>query len=370
MKILQVGKFYYPYKGGMETYLYDLCQGLKDKVDLKVLVSNTSFRTLREEVAGVDVIRAGRWFSFASTSISFSFPFYLKSNAADIIQIGHPDPMAGLAYLLTRPSGKLAVMYHSDIVKQKVTYVLYYPFVISLLKKADAVIVTSPQYLESSVILRRFEDKCRVIPIGIDLTRFVKTPFMLKRMKSIRDRFGERIILFIGRLSLYKGVEYLIEAMENVRGTLLIIGTGERFEILRAIVLRKSLDKKIIFLGEVPQNDLPAYLHTSSIFCLPSVARNEAFGICQLEAMACGKPVVSTRLNTGVTYINRDEETGILVPPRRSDALAAALNKLLDSPDLARRMGSKGRLRVEELFTREKMVKSTLRLYEELLSQG
>jgi len=161
-------------------------------------------------------------------------------------------------------------------------------------------------------------------------------------------------------------LDYLVEAMEEVDGSLLIIGRGEREKPLKRAVSEKGLEDRIFLLGEISEDDLPHYLHACSVFCLPSVTRNEAFGVCQLEAMACSKPVVSTRLDTGVTFINRDGETGIVVPPRDSAALAVALNKLLDSPELARRMGGNGRSRVETLFTREKMVEATLRLYKEL----
>ncbi len=368
-RVLQVGKFFYPYKGGVETYLLNLVRGLKDEVNFRVLVSNTTPRTVRETVEGVEVTRVGIWGRLSSTSICPAFPFLLRRYEDDIVQIQHPDPMSAISYLLAAPQGKLVVVYHSDIVRRRWLRAIYRPFLLKLLKKADRIIATSPNYLESSPWLRRFRDKCVVIPMGIDLGLYDKTDLTEAEARKIRRKYGERIVLFVGRLASYKGLDYLIEAMEGVEGRLLIIGRGERAGAPAKLVERKGLGSKIFFLGEVAPEVAP-YLQACSVFCLPSITRNEAFGIAQLEAMASRRPVVSTRLNTGVDYVNQDGVTGILVPPKDSEALRAALNRLLDDPELGRKMGEAGRLKVEKEFTREKMAGETLRLYRELLNFG
>lgn len=369
IKVLQVGKFYFPYRGGMETYLFNLCQGLKDRVDLEVLVSNTSPRTVREKIEGVEVIRAGRWGRVSNTSACPSFPLLLKKHAGDIVQIQHPDPLAGISYLLGRPRGKLIIVYQSDIIRKRLVYA-YLPFLNRFFQKADRVIASSPQYLESSWFLKKFREKCTVIPIGIDLALFRLTPAGEEKVRRIRSAHGDKLVLFVGRLSLYKGIDYLIEAMEGLDARLLVAGGGERFRALKYLTGKRRLTDKVVFLGKVTEEELIAYYHACSVFCLPSVSRNEAFGIVQLEAMACSRPVVSTDLNTGVNYINQDGVTGFLVPPRDPRALGEALGRILDDAELGRRLGAQGRQRAEALFTRERMAEKTLLLYRELLGGG
>ena len=131
-------------------------------------------------------------------------------------------------------------------------------------------------------------------------------------------------------------------------------------------VVRRRLTENVFFLGEIPEDEIAAYLRASAVFCLPSITRNEAFGICQLEAFACSRPVVNTRLATGVSLINVDGETGLSVPPGDARALSAALGRLLDSPAEARAMGEAGRRRLVAVFSREAMAQATLELYQKL----
>jgi glycosyltransferase involved in cell wall biosynthesis len=366
--VLQVGKFYHPYRGGMETYLLDLCQGLKNRVNLKVLASNTSHRTVREEVDGVDVVRAGCLGRVLSTPISPSFPRLLKELAGDIVTVHHPNPLATLSYLRARPRGRLTVVYQSDIIKQKLTGLIYHPLLMKFLDRAAKIAVASPGYLEGSPVLQRFKDRCVLIPVGIDLSLFEETAPVAARVREIRRLHGERTVLFIGRMTLYKGIEYLVKAMEEVDGKLLVIGSGERFDALKMMVVSHGLEDRVSLMSEVSAEDLRAYLRACSVFCLPSISRNEAFGIVQLEAMASSRPVVSTRLDTGITYTNQNGITGLVVPPRDSSALARALNRILDNPTLGEEMGRRGRQRVEDQFTKEKMVERTFLMYRELLN--
>ena len=366
MRVLEVGKFYHPYKGGMETCLYDLCMELKKSVDLRVLVSNDRRGTVVEEVEGVPVIRVSSMGTLFSTSVCPSFPLWLRKMRADIVSLHLPNPLSAVSYFLARPSGKLVVVYQSDIVRQRLTARLYAPFLSAVLRKASRIIVSSPDYLESSPVLKDFEEKCRVIPIGIDLERFRKSPDVETKAREIREEYGSRIVLFVGRLSKYKGVDVLLKAMKQIDGRLLVAGRGEEEDRLRSLAGSLGLGERVAFLGEIHSRDFPDYLHACDVLVLPSVSRNEAFGVIQLEAFACSKPVVSTALETGVRYVNRDGETGLLVPPGDAAALADAVNSLLADEALRQRMGAVGRARVEEKFTREKMAYATLALFHEV----
>jgi rhamnosyl/mannosyltransferase len=351
----------------MESVLYDLCDELKDKVDLRVLVADGRGPTRIEVKDGVKVIRVGSLGMIFATSICPTMVYWIKRFPADIVQIHHPNPMATISYLLSNQRGKLIVLYQSDIVRQRVTYKLYVPFMMRMLKRADRIIITSANYLESSPLLVRFKEKCVLIPLGIDVQRFKKRGGESK-IAAIRSQYGGKIVLFVGRLTHYKGVPYLLEAMKRVSGRLLIIGEGDLERQLKNQAVQNSLSTKVHFLGELGEDEMVPFLHACDLLVLPSISRNEAFGLVQLEAMACYKPVVSTDLETGVPYVNRNGVTGFIVPPRDSGALAEAINQLLEDEDLRTRMGIEGRRRVEGEFTREKMARETLRLYKEVLS--
>ena len=352
----------------MESALYDLCHELKDKVDLRVLVADRRGPTRIEVNNGVKVIRVGSLGMISSTSICPTMVSWIRRFPADIVQIHHPNPMANISYLLSNQRGKLIVLYQSDIVRQRVTYKLYVPFMMNMLKRADRIIVTSANYLESSPLLARFKEKCVLIPLGIDVNRFKKRGGESK-IAAIRSQYGGKIVLFVGRLTHYKGVPYLLEAMKKVSGQLLIIGKGDLEGQLRNQAAQNSLSTKVHFLGELGGDEMVSFFHACDLLVLPSISRNEAFGLVQLEAMACYKPIISTDLETGVPYVNRNGVTGFVVPPSDSRALAGAINRLLEDEGLRTRMGVAGRRRVEREFTKERMARETLKLYDEVLSR-
>jgi rhamnosyl/mannosyltransferase len=351
----------------MESVLYDLCNELKGKVDLRVLVANGGNTTKIENEDGLKVIRVGSLGKVVSTSLCPTMPYWIKKFEADIVEIHHPNPMANISYMLTRPNGKLVVRYHSDIVRQHISYGLYFPLLMWMLDRAQRIIVTSANYLASSPLLKKYEDKCVVIPLGIDLQKFEKKG-REREIATIRSRYGGRIVLFVGRLTHYKGVPYLVEAMKSISGRLLIIGTGELERQLRNQAEQNNLMTKVSFLGELRDEEMGPFFHACDLLVLPSITRNEAFGIVQLEAMACKKPVVSTQLETGVPFVNQHGKTGIVVLPGDSGALAEAINRLLGDEELRAQMGVEGRKRVETEFTKEKMAQHTLNLYQEVLA--
>jgi rhamnosyl/mannosyltransferase len=277
-----------------------------------------------------------------------------------------PFPLADLSYLWARPPGKVVVSWHSDIVKQRDLLRIYQPFMMRFLNKAHKIIVATPRHIESSPFLKHFRDKCVVFPYGIDSTRFRLTDKSREKIRSIRDMYGTKIVLFVGRLIYYKGVEYLVEAMKKVDAKLLLIGEGHLKKSLISLADKTGIRDKIVFMGRIDDEDLIHYYHACSIFVLPSVANSEAFGIVQLEAMACGKPVINTELPSGVPWVSVHGETGITVPPRDSSALADALNVLLNNADLCTKYGQNARKRVEEEFTMQLMMDRVLSVYKRL----
>lgn len=366
LKVLQLGKYYPPYNGGMETNLYNLCMDLKERVDLKVLVFNTDSKTLKECVEGVSVVRAGTLGKIFSTELSTVF-FKECTGNYDIVHLHLPNPIASLAYFLRRPKGKLVLTWHSDIIKQKKMLKIYAPLQNWILKRADAIQVTSPQYLAFSKYLAQYKEKCTVIPLGIDIEQFKRTPQIDSKIEELQVQFPGPVILYVGRLVYYKGVEYLIRAMEHLNATLIIVGSGPLKSSLEMLAQERCA-QRVVFLNEVDAQDLIALYYRADCFCLPSIEPSEAFGLVQAEAMACGKPVVSTEIGTGVSFVNAHKQSGFIVEPRNDKALTHALNEILSNNNLAKQLGIGAEKRVRELFTRQTAAEGIYRLYNKVMS--
>jgi len=347
----------------MESSLYTLVNSLKDEVDFQVLVSNTKVVTEIGFVDGVKVIRMARWGSFFSQPLNPGLFFWLKTLKADIIHLHLPNPLAGLFYLLANPGSRLFISFLSVVLRQKAMNFLWRPLCLSLLKRAEAIVVTSWNLLDSSRALDRFRSKCRVIPHGIDLERFKITPELERRAWEIKARINLPIVLFVGRLVYYKGLEYLIRAMRGIEAKLVIIGKGPLGPKLRRLACITGVKDKIVWLGAVSDEELKAYYLASEMLVLPSCQNSEAFGLVILEAQAFARPVISARLPTGVSFINRHQETGLVVPARDVRALKEAVQALLDSKESRSEYGANGRKRVEQEFTSRIMAEKFLTLY-------
>ena len=366
LRILHVGKFYPPHMGGMETHLEALCSELKDSVDLDVIVANDENRTDHDSIRGVNVMRAATLFDFAAAPICPAMVNKIRRSASDVVHIHLPNPAAILAYLASGHRGRLVFTYHSDVVRQRVLGRAFQPLLNAALKRAAAVIATSPNYVASSAVLTAHQSRCRVIPYGISLERFTRCDE--GTVTKIRQQYGPKILISVGRLIYYKGFEYLIRAMAHTDARLLIVGDGPLRESLEKLAADIGITERVVFLGEVPNDDITPYYHAADVFVLASVARSEAFGIVQLEAMACGKPVVNTRLDSGVPFVSLDGVTGITVPPADPEALAVAINRLLDNAELRQQYGEAGTRRVEAEFTVDRMVARTLELYDQIMT--
>lgn len=361
-RVLHVGKFYPPHPGGMESHLELLCRKLSSDVDVEVIVSADGRRTSVEERDGVRVTRIGTAATVAAASFNPGMARAIRRARADVVHFHHPNPTGVVSYLASGRRGPLVVTYHSDIVRQRVLGALVSPLIDHFLRRADAIIASSPQYLASSPVLRRHAERCRVVPFGVEMGEFAEVD--PAEVAAVRGRFGERIVFAAGRLVYYKGFDYLVRAIAHVPGArLLIAGGGPLREELRRIAEESGVVDRVTLLGAVP--DLRPYYHAADVFVLPSVARSEAFGIVQMEAMACGLPVVNTALQTGVPFVSPHGVTGLTVPPADVDALAGAISRLLDDAALRERMGRAGRERVAGELSADRMAARTLEIYRE-----
>ncbi len=376
--VLQIYKNYFPVSGGIEGHIRLLSNELvrSGQFEVKVLVTNLGRATTREVLDGVEVIKAGENITLARTPISWKLWREVSRTEADITHLHFPYPFGELGYLLFGKSRKMVITYHSDIVSQKGLLRFYEPFLLRALKRADRIIATSPRYIKSSPYLSKFQEKCAVVPLSVDIDRFqsVRVEDVERVRRAIEERStsslrGSPLVLFVGKLRYYKGLPYIIEAMKAIPGRLLIVGTGPVESSLRAQVKDSHLEDKVLFLGELSDEDLPAHYHASDVFVLPSTYRSEAFGLVQVEAMACGKPLVCTELGTGTSWVNLHGETGLVVEPANSKALADAVNTLLGDAALRQHLGKNASERARREFSKESMVARIAELYNSLASE-
>ena len=373
LTVLHVYKDYYPpVIGGVEGHINLLANGLKTRgVRVNVLVSNTRAKLEIDDINGIRVIKVPQLGRFASAPLNVGFSRWLKrlGSKADIIHFHFPNPTGEFASLFAGFERKIIVTYHSDIIRQANLGKLYLPFLKMFLENSKTIIATSPAYVQSSEVLRQYQEKCRVVPFGIDLKRFELSKSRINEVTRIHEAYGSPLILFVGRFRYYKGLYILIEAMKAIEGTLLLIGVGPMEAALKYRVHNDGqLKGKVFFLGELSNEDVVNHLHACDVFVLPSIFRSEAFGIVLLEAMACAKPLITTELGTGTSFVNQHQETGLVVPPHDVGALAGAVNYLLDHQEIREEFGKAAQARAEKYFSLERMVEDVLHIYEDLLS--
>jgi rhamnosyl/mannosyltransferase len=367
IRVLHVGKFYPPVSGGMERVLKLLCDREKVSVDTRVLVANTAPQTVHEVVDGVPVTRVATFGVAGSVAICPTFPYWLARQDADVLVIHEPNPLGLLAYALARPRGRLIVWFHSEVVRPGLQYRLFYrPWFGHAMRRAARLIVASPP-MAAAAQLQGFPVTTSVIPYGIDEDSMRETPEVTARASRFRQQFTGPIALCVGRMVPYKGLDVLLRAMAEVDATLVLVGNGPQAAALRALAQETGVTAKTHFAGEVDDDDLHAWYHACDFFVLPSTTRAEAFGVVQTEAMACGKPVVSTALPTGVPWVNRHMETGLVVPPGDHRVLAAAMKSLAADQSLRERLGAAGRARVAAEFTADRMSARAIEAYCDVL---
>lgn len=367
MKILHVYKDYPPVLGGIEGHLRLVAEGQARRGhQVTVLVTARGPRTSVREESGVEVVRAARLATVASTPLSPALFRELRRRRPDVAHLHFPYPPGELAQLLGGRSRATVVTYHSDVVRQRLLARLYRPFMWRLLARADRILPTSPAYAASSPVLARFADKCRIVPLGVDTGRFAHPD--PESVDALRRRFPGPRLLFVGRLRYYKALDVLVAAVERLDASLLVVGRGPMEETWRRRARTSPAAARIHFLGDVDDDALPAFYAAADVFVLPSDRRSEAFGLALAEAMAAGTPVVSTEIGTGTSFVNRHGETGLVVPPGDVEALAAALERLLDDDDLRREMGQQAQKRALRELDAERMLDRLDDVYGEILS--
>ncbi len=367
MQILHVYKDYAPVVGGIENHLRLVAEAQAAAGDdVIVLVTNRGLRTTEEHIAGVHVLKAGRLITVASTPLSAALPFELSEMRPDIAHVHMPYPVGEMSQYLFGHARATVVSYHSDVVRQKRLLQIYQPLMLRALARADRIIVGSPNLLASSPVLNDMVDRCRVVPYGIDGRRFASPDAGQVAAVRARHSRGGPLLLFVGVLRYYKGLDYMLRAMPEVPGRLLVVGDGPMGAAWRALARELGLQDRVVFCGRVPDADLPSYYGAADLFVLPASERSESYGLVQLEAMHAGLPVVCTELGTGTSFVNRHGDTGLVVPPRDAAGLAKAIRIVLRDDALRQTFARHARARAAE-FTPEQMLAGIRAVYGEAL---
>ncbi|MCX8059862.1 MAG: glycosyltransferase [Aquificaceae bacterium] len=366
MRVLHLGKSCPPKEGGIEIFSYDLLKYLNSQ-GVKADLLCFGERDGEDTYQGFKYYGCKQSVKIWSAPLSYRFvkEFFKLCQNYDLIHVHSPNPLAEFLSLF---SGKpLVVHWHSDIVRQRITYKFYRPIQLAFLKKARKVICTSPYYLESSAQLRGFREKAVVIPLGLDRKKI--EPFQGQGQNALKEKFkGKKIVLSVGRLVEYKGFEYLILASKHIRedAVVLIAGAGPLYSKLAELVKTNQLDDRVFLLGRV--ENVYEWMRECDLFCLPSVSRNEAFGLVLLEALFFGKPLVTTAVEgSGMNFVNLDGVTGAVVAPKNPKALADAINNILGDKELYLKLSANARERFAE-FDMERVGCKVVDLYREVLS--
>jgi len=372
MKVVHVYKDYHPpVRGGIEQTVERMARAQAAEGDQVTVLTSAhgGRRTVDERVDGVRVVRVAEWARAMSAPFCPAMPFHLARLEADVVHLHFPNPTGEVSWLLARPKGALVVSYYSDIVRQAAVMPVYAPFMHAVLGRADVILATSDRHIAHSRVLDRHRDRCRVVPLGIDLTPYDQLDRVAAASQALRASHRGPIVLFVGRLRYYKGLDVLLEAMSGLDATLVIVGDGPEGERLRAQHARLGLGARAVFAGAVDDDGLLEWLGAADIGVLPSTHPSEVFGLAQIEMMACGLPMVCTELGTGTSFVNVDGETGLVVAPRDPAALAGALGRLARDPGLRRTMGEAGRRRAHEVFSAPAMMKGVRRAYDDAIAR-
>ena len=364
MRVTHLGKFYPPVPGGMERVLQALCQGERAHgVDSRALVLSAGPTTVREDVDGVPVTRAGQLLRVGSVSVSAALIPLLRGDTGELLVLHEPNPMALLAYAIARPRQRLIVWYHSEVIRPRWRYLAFYhPFVSFALRRAVRVVVSSPALLEHADALAPYRARAVVVPFG--LPEPIVSPGATGHTRS------GFTVLFVGRLVPYKGVDVLLQALRGLDATAIVVGDGPLRQSLESQAQALGVADRVSFRGTLSEDTLAELYSSCDVLVLPSTTAAEAFGLVQVEAMARGKPVVSTCVPSGVPWVNQDGVTGFTVPPGDAEALRSALARLQQDAELRARMGEAGRRRFREWFTHAAMVERTASLYEEVAAES
>jgi glycosyltransferase involved in cell wall biosynthesis len=377
MKILHIYKDYEPVFGGIENHMRDVAVAqAAQEHDVTVLVTQLpGLPAADTRTNGVRVVKARRQLNVQSAPIAVSFVNDVArlSRGVDIVHLHAPYPIGETANLIAGRGRKTVISWHSDIVRQKTLLKVYAPFLRRVLRKADRILPASEAYARSSPWLSPHLDKCTIVPYGVDSARFAAAPTTRERAAAIRAAWlrakpdARLILLSVGRLRYYKGLDDLIRALPGMPDALVVLaGDGPMGDAWKALAHELGVADRVLFAGSPSNTELPAWFQAADAYVLPANSRAEAFGIAVIEAMASGLPVITTEVGSATSWINQDGVTGFVAPPLDPAGLAVAIGKLGDASHRAR-LGAAARARAASEFAPALMHERIMHVYRQLL---
>lgn len=373
MKVLHVYRTYFPDPpGGLQEAIRQICLSTQTfGVENTVFTLSPDPHPTTLERPEARVVRCRSWAAPASCDLGglqAVIKFRELVAQVDLVHYLFPWPYADFLYRVA-PSKPSVLTYISDIVRQKWMGAAYSPVMLQTLKSMDAIVSNAPGYAESSPVLTNTSICGRIsqIPLGID-----EASYDAQEDNGIFSRIGvgdsEPYMLFVGVLRYYKGLHVLLEAAKYLQGKLVIAGSGPEQHALQAQVARLGL-QNVIFAGQVSEAEKMALLKACRALVLPSHLRSEAYGMVLVEASMFSKPMVSCEIGTGTSFINLNDETGFVVPPEEPEALAQAMNCLLNDDETAARFGRAARKRYETHFSGHSLGKAYFDLYHTVIAE-
>ena len=367
--ITHIFKTYFPdTQGGLEEAIrqigkHSIANGYK--VNVVSISKNPAERT-------IDGINCKSYrFSFGNDSMPISVPLMLNFrqviDETDIIQLHYPYPMGDFLSLIYNVKKPIIVTFHCEILGRPLIRAIYEPFARAILKRAAVIVPTSQNLINSTPLLQKFNHKTKVINLWLDEHRF-------DIIKSVDNGFLKQVenyknfALFVGVLRWYKGVDVLLDVAKKIKGNIVIVGKGP----LREHIEKRIVDDGIsnVFLTGYMTDDQVAHLFKSCKFTvLPSISPAEAFGQVLLESSYYSKPMITTELGTGTSYVNKHNKTGFVVKPGSVEEMTEAMNCLFTDCERSKEFGDNSYKRLKENFTATVQGDKYIEIYNQLLSK-
>jgi len=369
--VLHSYKIYKPdVDGGIPAVISVLTQMAAPDVENEILTARKFgwFRRLSDGAAAVTAVTSLGDISSLPFAPTFLYWAMARAKASDVLVHHVPFPLTDLAVAVFGLPERTALIvhWHGDIDGRPLLKQLLAPIFRRALARADAVIVSDDVMVANSPFLRPVAAKCVAIPYGIDTAYWRALDDGECRAADDLRRKHPRLVVALGRLVGYKGYEILLQAMPRVDAHLIIVGDGPLRDKLTNLARELGIADRITFAGRLPRDQAKTVVHASSVFVMPSNTIGEAFGLAQVEAMAAGRPVVNTALPTTVPLVARHNLEGLTVPPDDPVALAAGLQRLLDEPALAARLGAAAQARAASEFDQAIFVRRVENLYQKV----
>lgn len=370
-KILHISNYYHPHVGGIETTAQSIVETLKlaKNYEQKVIC----FGDGPNIVDDIPVIRLPYFCRISSQAVSFKYRGVLKKTIKefnpDVIIIHTPNPLVEHYLNACHYTGKIIVYHHLDIYRQKILKHFVKPITYNTNKRADVIVCSSEKYIDGSKELRKFKDKCRVIPLCYKDEDLALAEEEEIEVNHIKEKYkGKTILFYSGRHARFKGVRYALRAARPFNDVVFLIGrVGPRYRLIENQI---NYFKNAESLGLLDRSQYRIYMHAADIFIFPSITKNESFGVTLLEAIALGKPCITFNIpGSGVNYVSLNNITGIECDNRSVIELRKAIAKLKDDPELRKKYGENGMARAKELFSYKQFADSFYSLINEVLNK-